>query len=164
MAWPGLILSGFVWPDPVFGLSDTWPVQLRLHRCCNNVGAWHRFAMRRRQRQRLRRQRQRRWAGRRRVCVCGAVCVCGGCVGAESAECVVPVVCVGSVVFVEAVWARNLWLCVGVEFVACVFVCRWWIGLWMLDWRGDAWRLDPLVSSRSKSGMACVCMWLVHKF
>ena len=27
-AWPGLILSGFVWPDPVCGLSDTWPVQL----------------------------------------------------------------------------------------------------------------------------------------
>ena len=24
----GLILSGFVWPDPVCGLSDTWPVQL----------------------------------------------------------------------------------------------------------------------------------------
>ena len=37
MFWPGLILSGFVWPacglsnvwpDPVCGLSDTWPVQL----------------------------------------------------------------------------------------------------------------------------------------
>ena len=27
-AWPDLILSGFVWPDPVCGLSDTWPVQL----------------------------------------------------------------------------------------------------------------------------------------
>ena len=33
-AWPGLILSGFVWPDPVcglsnYGLSDAWPDLVR---------------------------------------------------------------------------------------------------------------------------------------
>ena len=33
MAWPGLILSGFVWPDPVCGLSNTWPVMILYVAC-----------------------------------------------------------------------------------------------------------------------------------
>ena len=34
------------------------------------------------------------------------------------------------VVFVECV-SGGMWVC---------GQCRWWIGLWMLDWRGDVWK------------------------
>ena len=80
-----------------------------------------------------------------------------------------------------------VWGCMGAEFVVVwvSVVCgcgRWWIGLcgwlgacicgtvslwinlWWLVGRGKCVGTGTLVSSRSKSGMACVCMWLVHKF
>ena len=42
MAWPGLILSGFVWPDPAcglsnYGLSDAWPDLVRSGQTWSNL-------------------------------------------------------------------------------------------------------------------------------
>ena len=112
---PGLTLSSLVWFNLILyaaclipGLCachglilSVWPVQLRLNRCCNNVGAWHRFAMRRRQRR------------------CNGVNVNVG--GRGGVACV----------FVGAVWVWYLWYVVrvGVEAVRVwVFVeavCLW---------------------------------------